>query len=183
MLADPTLAPIEQKKTFGLWPPSKDNIADSLYPYIKRMKQEKVSILLVGDDYGEYAIRFLELDTANKIEYIHHSKSLGVSDEELKNRFEVREQNVKDFKTEKVVHPNAINKEYDIVFIDGETMRVIDDPIIKAFYDAVKSHGIFCGNDHHKTYVKDNLFKFRRDNRIGTPIHVSNRLCWFWIKR
>jgi len=174
LLADPTLAPIEQKKTFGLWPPSKDNIADSMYPYVKKMNhEEKIKILLVGDPLGEDAARFLELDENEKIKKIRIlDDTFGdVGKENIKDKEKIGVISTKDFNAEK----------YDFVFINSENKPL--DEVMKTYYNSVKSHGIFCGNNHHKDYVKEALAKFRRGNKIGTPILVSNRLCWFWIKR
>lgn len=171
LVPDPELFTIQQKKEFGLWPPSADNIADSLYPYIKRMRQDSVKLLLVGDTFGENAIRFLELDKVGKIKRIDLVGS-NISDT-LKSNLAGME------KVELI--ETGEGKEYDLVYIDSENKSL--DEVMKANYNSVKSHGIFCGNNHHKTYVKEALVTFRRGTKIGTPIMVSNRLCWFWTKR
>lgn len=171
LIPDPELFTIKQKKDFGLWPPSADNIADSIYPYVKRMRQENVKLLLVGDTLGEDAVRFLELDTVGKIKRIDILNPT--------NSDTIRANISETHKIELV--ETGEGKEYDLVFIDSENKLL--DEVMKANYNSVKSHGIFCGNNHHKTYVKEALVKFRRGTKIGTPIMVSNRLCWFWIKR
>ena len=172
-MIDPTNAPIYQKKQFDLWPPSKDNIADSLYPYIKRMKQDNVKILLIGDLLGEDAVRFFELNENDKIKRIDIANQSDPYPESLKANIEGNDRIS--------IVETGEGKEYDLVFINSENKSL--DETMKSNYTCVKSNGVFCGNNHHKTYVKEALGKFRRETKIGTPISVSNRLCWFWIKR
>jgi hypothetical protein len=187
MFADPTLMPIEEKRIMGMWPPSKDNIADSLYPYVKRMKDEKVKILLVGDVMGENAVRFLELDNSNKIEYINLWKGeLRYLPDHLAQFNDALNKNLKQY-SEKIVFPDALQKKYNLVFVDSEELNTDNKDLQIAqlvdAYKRVEQGGIICGNNHHKDYVKLALSNFRRSEKIGTPIQVSNRLCWFWIKR
>ena len=44
---DPVVQTIEEKAKFGLWPPSPDCIANSLYPYILRLKKENVKMTYI----------------------------------------------------------------------------------------------------------------------------------------
>jgi hypothetical protein len=174
ILRDPTLFTIEEKKLAGLWPPSKDNIADSIYPYIKRMKKEKINVLDVGVSLGETAYRLLELDTAEKIGKliclsIGSKDTLSIASKNLEN-------------TKALITDTLDATVYDVVFINGELKGDLDNAF-KTYYTLLDHNGIFGGNDHHTTHVKEALQKFRREERIGTPIHISNRLCWFWIKR
>lgn len=178
-MADPTVMPIEQKKLMGLWPPSADNIADSLYPYIKRMKKEKVSILDVGTGLGENAYRFFELDKENgKIGgYVTLDIPLNIPASP-----ETTKSNLEGLGVEFVPAGVDIgNSLFDVVFINAD-LKPLDKCMVK-YYDNCDHHGIYCGNNHHTTHVKEALSKFRRGKKIGTPISISNRLCWFWWKR
>jgi hypothetical protein len=180
-LIDPSLQSIEEKRKIGLWPPSPDCIADSIYPYIRRMKKASVNILDVGTFLGETAYRLLELDTIGKIEKI-------TSFPTLRDAF-VRpkaEQNLKGTRAEILVHVPDIK--FDVVMINSEVeqVRAPDcslDGTMKIFYNMLESGGIFCGNEHDKTPTKEALGKFRRTSKIGTPILISNKTTWFWVKR
>lgn len=184
LLEDPTTLPIKEKQVMGLWPPSADNIADSIYPYIKRLKKEKVTILDVGTGLGENAYRLLELDDANsKIEQLY-TVNLPVNNLELEKtkQLSIAQKNLEDKDVEFVFEDKQIrNKKFDVVFINAD-LKNLDTAMVK-YYDYCDHNGIYCGNNHHTTHVKEALTKFRRGSKIGTPIQVSNRLCWFWWKR
>lgn len=182
-LKDPTTFNIEEKRVMGLYPPSKDTIADSIYPYLKRLKGQNIKVLEVGTGNGESAFRFLELDKENRRIEKYVSLNLPVksdmSDDDLK---QLARENLKDVPVTIVADDTFIRQEkFDVVFINSDLIDL--DNAMKRYYDYCDHNGIFCGNNHHTTHVKEALVKFRRGSRIGTPINVSNRLCWFWWKR
>lgn len=181
LLIDPTSAPVEVKKNMGLWPPSVDNIADSIYPYLKRLRVDKVDLLEVGTSTGENAYRFFELDAENKRIGNYETIALPTEDE---NASKIAKKNLENLPVKKIKSQAALNleKHYDVVFINSEVKEPLDK-VMKKYYTLVKHHGIFCGNNHHTTLVKEALVNFRREVKIGTPINVSNRLCWFWWVR
>lgn len=63
---------------------------------------------------------------------------------------------------------------YDVVITDNEDLT--------RDYSMLVSTGIFCGPNHNEMTVKEKLGKFRRDQKIGTPILVANGI-YFWYKR
>lgn len=168
MFLNPEQFSITQSKEMGLWPPS-DLCATSMISYIKRMPN-KVNILDVGTMKGENAYRFIELDEKNKIDTIFTIKTTDeyndLMDTNLKAHYG------------KVIFSEP-KEPVDLVCINSNTDL---DNTLKKYYDLVKSNGIFCGNNHSDSKVKDALNKFRRENRIGTPISVAYDT-WFWYRR
>jgi len=178
LMSDPEFFNIEQNKLMGLWPPG-DQVAIGVYPYIKRLKTDKVTIVDVGVMKGEGARWFFEMDTVNqKIGMIYGVVSVMEGD---KNRYnDLLEKNMSgESRFTLGFDPYKKNQEVDVVCINSECNL---DKSLKRFYRSVKPNGIFCGNLHASGKVKEALLKFRRDNKIGTPISVSNG-SWFWYKR
>ena len=168
MLINPEQFSIIQSKEMGMWP-SSDLIAFSMYPYIKRMSQ-KVNILDVGTMKGENAYRFSELDDKNKIDTIFTIKTTDEYDDLVDANLKAHYGKVIFSEPKEPVEIVCINSNTDL------------DTTLKKYYDLVKSSGIFCGNNHSDSKVKDALNKFRRENRIGTPISVAYDV-WFWYRR
>lgn len=173
MLLDPELFPVDKAKEMGLWPPG-DAVAHGVFPYIKRLKVDKVKILDVGCMKGENAVYMLELDVDNKIERIDLEVSGG-----SKEFADVLSTNISGNDRLSTFNSGQTD-EYDVVCIHANCKNL--PKTMRKFYHRLKPNGIFCGNDHGATRVKDALLEFRREDRIGTPINVSNG-CWFWYKR
>lgn len=168
---------ITQSKAFGIWPPS-DIIAHGLYPYIHRLKASSVKVLDVGIMKGEGATFLLERDFGRKIEKVYGIKSYdpSMTSESI--------QKIEKLLQENVAGNTKISLEYDDSPVDVVCIHANSDldNVIEKYYNALNSNGIFCGNEHHLPRVKESLHKFRRKNKIGTPIMVSNG-SWFWYKR
>jgi len=110
------------------------DLAKTIYPYLKRMKQEKLFIYC-----NEEVKKSLQsLDTCAKLDFYEDRTT------------------------------------YNVVITDNEDLS--------KDYSMLESHGIFCGNDHNTIPVKEKLGKFRREEKIGTPILVANGI-YFWYKR
>jgi hypothetical protein len=174
LMMDPTLFTVEQSKQMGIWPPS-DVVGIGIMPYIKRMRGGDLRILDVGVDKGDNAVYMLESDSGMvpKIFMIH-----GVVSEDAPPEHEyILKKNTKDFDRFTTLE---FKDKYDAVCVNS-TLKNLDKQMEK-YYSMVKSNGIFCGNNHDEIYVKESLAKFRRSNKIGTPIMVSNG-CWFWYVR
>lgn len=176
MLMDPTQFSIIQSKEMGLWPPS-DIVAHGIWPYIKRLKESNLIVLDVGVMKGENSVYLLEKDTEKKIEKIYGGISYDPKrKEEFENYDRLLEKNTEGLERFSLsdysgsAHVVCIHADSDL------------DSNLEKYYDAVQSNGIFCGNEHDQPRVKEALSNFRRKNKIGTPIMVSNG-CWFWIKR
>ena len=172
-IMNPDMFTIEQQKQMGIWPPS-DIVSHGVWPYINRMKENNLTVLDVGVMKGENAIHILSLDEKKKVKQIYgvisHAK------EEQKIYDDVLEKNVKN---QDRFSLNYTNQHCDIVCINAHSD--LYNNLIK-YYKVLKHNGIFCGNEHHLTHVKEALSKFRREVKIGTPIMVSYG-CWFWYKR
>lgn len=172
MFGNPEFFEIEQLKSMGMWPNS-TMISRGIIPYVNRMRNDKIKITIVGDVKGESTYDLLE--NCPKVFHVHAANDFNIEDGELyKNLFAA---NTKMHK-EKV--KSRDDRESDVVCIDHRSCSV--DNLIK-YYDLVKSGGIFCGNGHEMTNVKVQLSQFRRQIKIGTPIMVSNRSVWLWVKR
>jgi len=167
---NPEYFDIENLKMFGMWP-HQSFISRAIAPYAKRIRKEKVSILLVGDNKGEQCIDFLDLcdDKIQKISVIRNS-----DDDLVKAIF------TKNTKGRDEITDAHSEESFDIICIDEHSCT---EEILKKYYDLVPSNGIFCGNGHETKKVKEALTSFRRSSKIGTPIQVANRAVWFWYKR
>lgn len=173
MLMDPELFSISQSKEMGIWPPGDANHVKGIYPYIKRLRVDKVKILDVGCTKGEISIYMLEIDQINKIERIDLIVSGGQKEFET-----ILDENIKlESRVRKITNTN---EEYDVVMINSNSKNL--DKTMRKYYDVLKSNGIFCGNDHGASKVKEALHTFRREDRIGTTMNISNG-SWFWYKR
>jgi hypothetical protein len=179
-MLDPTQFSITQSKASALWPPS-DLVAHAIFPYLRRMKQDKLTIVDVGAMKGENAMYLLEKDTTNKIEKIYGITSFD-PEKAAEGHFAVYEKlfdtNVKNESRIVLTSPQQ-DELVDVVCIHSQSDLSTN---LETYYNLVKVGGIFCGNDHHLTEVKLALNTFRRKNKIGIPILVANG-SWFWVKR
>jgi hypothetical protein len=166
---NPEFFDIETKKTFGIYPHDQ-MISIAMTPYLKRMRQEKIAVAVIGDVLGESVVDFLENNAKiAKINVVN-------SDTGFKSVFDT---NTKPFKS-KIELGLAKSKQRDVVCIDKSSCTIEN---LELYYQAVKSGGIFCGNGHETSEVKEALTQFRRKVKIGTPIQVCHRTIWFWIVR
>jgi hypothetical protein len=168
MFLNPELFSIIQSKEMGIWPPS-DLCANSIIPYIRRMPTQ-VKILDVGTEKGENVYRLIELDSKNKIDTIYTIKTTQEYDELV-------DTNLKEYYG-KVIF-SVPTDPVDVVCINSKSDL---NETLKTYYSFVKTNGIFCGNNHSDSNVKEALTKFRREQRVGTPISVAQDI-WFWYKR
>lgn len=175
-MLNPDLFTIEQSKQMGTWPPS-DIVSHGIFPYLKRLKEENLRVLDVGVMKGENAIHLLSLDDKNKIKKVYGVVSYS---DEKKEEFKEYETILK----KNVENQSRFSLEYTNQHCNVVCIHAHSDLYnnLNKYYKLLKHGGIFCGNEHHLTHVKEALAKFRREIKIGTPIMVSNG-CWFWIKR
>lgn len=168
---NPEFFDIEQKKTFGLWPHG-DLISMGINPYIKRIKEDRVVMAIVGDLRGEDVFNFFE----NNPKIIKFNVVNKYDDENLRTIFN---KNTSAHKS-KIGFGLDKDKQRDVVCIEKSSCT-LDNLVL--YYNNVKSGGIFCGNGHDDQQVKSVLTEFRRTEKIGTPIQVCHRTIWFWYKR
>lgn len=173
MFGDPDFFEISQLKTMGMWPAS-TMTSRGIIPYVNRIRKDKIKITVVGDLKGDTVLDLLENCPKIFRLYVVNQYSDDEKSQTYKKLFET---NTKEFAS-KIRHKS--DKESDVVCIDQSACTSEN---LKLYYPLVKSGGIFCGNGHEYVPVKDELNKFRREVRIGTPIQVSNRAVWFWVKR
>lgn len=167
MFMDPEFFTIEQRKQFDMWPDA-DMISQAMIPYIKRLGKDGVQITLKNDLKGESIYDILEsCKNVSKI-YISNEES------DFKTVFDENTKNFAD-KVKKVK-----GKKVDLVGVDKTACT---SETLELYYDSVRPGGIFCGNGHELVSVKEQLSLFRKKNRIGTPVMVSNRSVWFWYRR
>jgi hypothetical protein len=174
MLIDPDYFTVKQSKEMGLWP-SGDMLADSIFPYIRRLKPEKVSVLDVGVYKGDMIFRLLELDIGNKIEMVYCQEIEPHDFATVFNtNLEEAEDNVR----------NKISVEYDGRNVDMVMMnqKTNLDNVLEIYYDKLNHGGIFVGDGHHTVKVKEALGKFRTEKKITAPIGTINKNVWFWYK-
>lgn len=172
-MMNPELFSIIQSKDMGIWPPS-DLLGIGIWPYVKRLKRDKLKILDVGCMKGDNAAYFLELDAeTNKIDkiYCEQSKTFPVGVDEV---FKLNSKSLDKITT------GSYDGQYDVVCVHHSLEKL--DSELKTAYDKLSVGGLFCGSEHNRQEVKEALGKFRRDNKIGVPILISYN-SWFWIKR
>ena len=172
MNLDPDLFTIKQSQEMGTWPPS-NLVANGISPYIARQKKDDLIILDVGVMKGENAFMLLANDIKKKIKMVYGIISYAKDNSEYEN---VLKQNMKD---ENRFSLEQGASKADIVCIHAQSDLYNN---LHKYYDAVKHGGIFCGNEHGATHVKEQLNKFRREKKIGTPISVANDT-YFWYVR
>jgi CTP synthase (UTP-ammonia lyase) len=170
---DPELFDIEHLKTFGMWP-NTNLISFSIGNYTKRMREDKLAMLIVNDLKGENAYNFLENN--NKIIKINIVNKYDDTTEQYKRMFD---DNTKSFKG-KIDFGISKDKRRDIVCIEKSSCT---EENLELYYKNVKSGGIFCGNGHESQSVKSALKNFRHKIKIGTPIQVCYTTTWFWYVR
>lgn len=171
MFSDPNLFDIEQKKLFGLYPHDQ-MLSVAMNPYLKRIKHSTIAMLVVGDSLGENIVDFLDSNPKIvKLNYVNEKTG-----EEISTVFQ---KNIKPYLGKLQVGIEK-GKERDVVCI-GESSCTAE--ALALYYPFVKHGGIFCGNGHEKTEVKEALTAFRRNSKIGTPIQVCHRTTWFWYVR
>lgn len=173
MFGDPEFFDIEQKKLFGIWPHDQ-LIGRGLLPYIRRMKDDKLAGLVVGDHKGENIYDIL----TNGPEKI---VKLNVVQDETTFEDNLREL----FGKNTSIHKKRIefgisdDKKRNFVFIDKS---MVTEENLEKYYNNVKSGGIFCGNGYELETTKEVMRRFRRKNKIGIPILVCFTNIWFWYK-
>lgn len=173
MFMDPESFEIAQLRAMGMWP-SSSMISRGIIPYINRINKDKIKITIVGDLKGDSTVDILE--NCPKVFRIYVINSYG-SDESSQNYKKLFDANTKEYK-DKIKFKS--DRDSDVVCVDE---RSCTSDNLTLYYKLVKSGGIFCGNGHEYVPVKEELSKFRREVKIGTPIQVSNRAVWFWYKR
>jgi hypothetical protein len=172
MNLDPDLFTIKQMQEMGMWPPS-NLVAHGISPYIARQKKDDLIVLDIGVMKGENAFMLLANDTKKKIKMIYGVISYAKENPEYED---VLKQNMK---YESKFSLEQAPSKADIVCIHGQSDLYNN---LHKYYDTVEPNGIFCGNEHGATHVKELLNKFRREKKIGTPISVANDT-WFWYTR
>jgi hypothetical protein len=168
---NPEFFDIEEKKTFGLWPHD-ELISVGINPYIKRIREEKIAMAIVGDLRGESTVHFLE----NSSKIVKINVVNNYAEEHLKTIFN---KNIEGYKS-KIDLGLSRDKKRDVVCIDKDACTAEN---LELYYQNVKHGGIFCGNAHDSIQVKQALNEFRRKVKIGTPIQVCHRTIWFWYVR
>jgi hypothetical protein len=166
---NPEYFDIENLKMFGMWPNGL-MLSKGIVPYIKR-KGTDLKINMIDDMKGENTFDILENCPNVKKVYLYNS----ITDE---NYEKALKSNLKGFPGNKI-NTRKLADDADFVCVHRSSC---DPDKLKVYYDQLKSGGIFCGSDHDTDQVKVALTSFRRSNKIGTPIQISNRTIWFWIK-
>jgi hypothetical protein len=168
---NPEFFTIQQRKEFGMWPDA-DLISRGIIPYVNRIKLDAITVTIKSDMKGENIVDLL--DNCKKISKIYYSNDYTDMDERVKAAFNKNTEPYKD----KIAEVKG--KKVNVVCIDESACN---PERLALYYESVLPGGIFCGNGHESPEVKKALLDFRRGNKIGTPIDVSNRAVWFWIKR
>ena len=168
---NPEYFDIKNLKMFGMWP-HQSSISRGIAPYIKRMSKDKVSVLIFGDHKGEQAVDLVDLcgDKLEKVCVVSNT-----DDDLIKALFVTNTKGYNQITVDMVWF-----EQFDVVCVLENSC---DEETLERCYKNLPGNGIFCGNGHEADKVKVALTAFRRNQKIGTPIQVSNRAIWFWNKR
>lgn len=148
----------------GTWPPTALP-ARTLVPYLKRMKKD-ITALVVGDVSGAN-IRYLYNNVPNL--------SMVYTDIEESQKSDLFRENLLDFITRIDVDDGVMT--YDLVFI----ANVFPTPEqLSSLYKRVNENGYFGGCNYNSDKNIQILKDFRRANKIGVPINVTESSAWFW---
>jgi hypothetical protein len=170
---NPEYFTIKQSKLVGLWPTG-DVLADSIIPYLRRIKKEKVEVLDVGVFKGDMTFRLLELDQG-KIAKIYCQE---VQPHDFAHVFHANFEDA-DQETKNRITSIYDGREVDMVIVN----QLIDlDNLLEVYYNKLCKGGIFVGDGHHTVKVKEALGKFRKEKKITAPIGTINKNIWFWYK-
>lgn len=174
---NPDLFTIEQKKLTNLWP-EQQTLAKFLSPYVKRLK---TSPNLIALDYatlrGETAYELLEnCENILKIYCVQNFNEERRPHAVMYNDL-VTANLIKNRARYELVS-DVPNTEYDIVCINS--CNNVYDALTKS-YSLVKTKGIIGGTDYSEPHMKNEVVRFRRDNKIGININIYNNF-WFWYK-
>jgi hypothetical protein len=172
---DPDFFEIDRQIPLGMFPRS-TMTSRGIIPYVNRManREEKIKITVVGDLKGETVVDLL--DNCPKIFriFVVNEYTDSEDDKKMKKLFEVN--------TEK--YKNKIkfmsDRQSNFVCIENRACTVEN---LKKYYSLVRVGGVFAGNGHEYDHTKIALSEWRRAEKIGIPILVSNRATWFWYKR
>lgn len=181
MFGDPEFFDVKTSKQMGMWP-GPNQMSTGIVPYIRRMKENKPSVFLYGVLKGDDGIDILEKTNAVIFTY---EKFKG-QNEKVVSYNTILKNNLKDHdeickrRYNMIDDPSRYMKCFDVVLVNMNECLDFD---LKLAYGTVKSNGLFGGNFHDVGRVKDTLNKFRRDNKIGTPISIAHKFIWFWYKR
>jgi hypothetical protein len=181
MFGDPEFFDIRTSKQMGMWP-GPNQMSIGINPYINRMKESKPSVLLYGVLKGDDIIDILEKTNAVIFTYEKfkdQDEKATLYNTTLKNNLKDHEELCKN-RINAVTDLSRYMKYFDVVLVNMDECLEFD---LKLAYDTAKTKGIFGGNLHDTVRVKDILNKFRRENRIGTPISIAHKSIWFWYKR
>lgn len=181
MFGDPEFFDIKTSKEMGIWPDG-NQISASIIPYIKRMREEKPTVLLYGILKGDDIIDILEKTNAVIFGYEQFQQPT----DKTRQYVETRNKNMQEYETlcrgrfNMIDDVSKYSKYFNVVLVNMNDCLFFD---LKAAYDTVKTNGIFGGNCHDIDRGKNTLKNFRRENKIGTPINVAKNTIWFWYKR
>lgn len=176
---DPELLSISKSKEMGIWSPGGLS-SYGVLPYIKRISKPQIEILDVNTQKGENAYFLFENDRNFKIKSI-----CGVQLDSTDKKFQpLLEENLKDYATKfslDILKYEETNTKFNVVCINTTDLPSFElDMIMNLYYDYVCPNGIFCGNNHGKTEVKEALARLRRSKKIGIPINVSfDNFFWY----
>jgi len=173
---NPELLNIEQKKLVNLWP-VESTLAKFILPYLKRSKNENLVCLDYASLRGETAYELL--DGYNKISKVYCVQDFNQEQRPNATMYnDIIQHNLSNFKNRYELAGDVPNTEYDLVCLNLE--HNLNEALEKT-YHLVKSRGIIAGADFANSKVKEEVNKFRRNNKIGININVYNTY-WFWYK-
>lgn len=182
---NPELFTIKERVAFGISSPG-DVTSIGLWPYINRLKKDKIKILDFGVMKGECARHLLELDVNNKIEKVYgipsysggfYARFMQIGNTNYTEQVEnVLRDNTKGYPKISLDYDGS---EVDVLCVEADS--VMADGFDK-YYPKLAYGGIVCGNDHRSIHVKEALVEFRKKFGIRDHINVS-RGSWFWIKK
>lgn len=187
---------IEEQKTSIGWPPEYCS-SIGLIPYIKRLG-DKIVGLEIGTEKGESAYVILDrCPNVRKLYTIDHYKRWinwnGTVPEDIQKKFKaIADKNLAPFerRVKQLVgsSPEMLSALYgpdtfDFVYIDGSPSKFDTMSDLKVAWSLLKKKGLLMGHNYQFGEVNEAVHKFRKDEKISSPINKSTNGTYFWYKQ
>jgi predicted O-methyltransferase YrrM len=196
ILTDTDFMTVDELEKETGWPLDWTSVK-GLYPYISRLKGDKIKGIEIGTCRGESAYLILsECPNVSKLycidPFLGYNDWAGELNQETMSKFEeIASKNLSKFenrvkivkkKSTDAIHDFKDNS-VDFIFVDGDHSREATYTDLCLYYRKLKTGGIFSGHDYHLPEVRQALNDFRDEYKCRIPIQMTSNSVWFWYKR
>jgi predicted O-methyltransferase YrrM len=177
---------IAELKDNEAWP-DKSNFANSLVPYIKRLKSNPV-VLESGTGRGHSA--YILLETCPNIahvhtvdpykEYVEHN-GVVVSQDHLDQTKALAERNLAQFKDRVTMYASDkdVEGDFDFLLIDADNSYSMTYTLMSRLVDRVRPGGYIVVHNSKVEGVNQAIKQIRKENKHSATVNVLPNF-WFW---